>query len=104
MAFVDSTEETGVTRSKIAEPSLYNTFTTSNLNVCFLFLLEVFKVSTPLPQNGDLEYKPDTNVFSEISYSIASTQTPPEFNLPEDDLQPGMLTSVMYLKLTSASI
>ncbi|KAM3858861.1 caprin-2 [Diretmus argenteus] len=49
----------------------------------------VFKVNTPLPQNGDLNYKPDGKVFSEVRYNTASTQTPPEFAPPEDEAQPG---------------
>ncbi|XP_078138382.1 caprin-2 [Centroberyx gerrardi] len=48
----------------------------------------VFKVNAPLPQNGDLNYKPDATVFSETRYSTASTQTPPEFAPPEDEAQP----------------
>ncbi|XP_029902219.1 caprin-2 isoform X2 [Myripristis murdjan] len=48
----------------------------------------VFKVNTSLPQNGDLNYKSDTTVFSETRYSTASTQTPPEFAPSEDEAQP----------------
>ncbi|XP_035501997.1 caprin-2 isoform X3 [Scophthalmus maximus] len=45
----------------------------------------VFKVNTALPQNGELNYKPESAVFSEPMYSTASTQTPPEFAPPEDE-------------------
>lgn len=53
-----------------------------------------------LPISKSLEMKSDESGFSESmhlsyatpktpSYSTASTQTPPELNLPEDDLQIG---------------
>ncbi|XP_034434812.1 caprin-2 isoform X2 [Hippoglossus hippoglossus] len=48
----------------------------------------VFKVNTSSPQNGELNYKPESVVFSECSYSTASTQTPPEFAPSEDEPQP----------------
>ncbi|XP_074481884.1 caprin-2 isoform X2 [Sebastes fasciatus] len=47
----------------------------------------VFKAS--LPQNGELNYQPDFEVFDEPGFSSASTQTPPEFAPSEDELQPG---------------
>ncbi|CAJ1055754.1 caprin-2 isoform X3 [Xyrichtys novacula] len=46
----------------------------------FQNLPSVFKVSTSLPQNGDLDYKPDPAGFAEPRYTTASTQTPPEFD------------------------
>ncbi|XP_053271409.1 caprin-2 [Pleuronectes platessa] len=48
----------------------------------------VFKVNTSSPHNGELNYKPESEVFSECSYSTASTQTPPEFAPSEDEPQP----------------
>lgn len=53
-----------------------------------LFTPQVFKA---VPQNGGLNYKPSPPVF-EQRYSTASTQTPPEFALPDDESQLGMLT------------
>ncbi|XP_067347134.1 caprin-2 isoform X2 [Channa argus] len=47
----------------------------------------VFKVNTSLAQNGELNYKPDSLVYSETRYSTASTQTPPEFAPSEDEQQ-----------------
>ncbi|XP_034382063.1 caprin-2 isoform X2 [Cyclopterus lumpus] len=47
----------------------------------------VFKVTASLPQNGELNYKPDSDVFDKPRYSIASTQTPPEFAPSEDEPQ-----------------
>lgn len=60
--------------------------------VSFIILssLQVFDVNASLPHNGDLNYKPASPVFSEPSFSTASTQTPPEFAPSEDELQPGM--------------
>ncbi|XP_040886222.1 caprin-2 isoform X2 [Toxotes jaculatrix] len=54
----------------------------------FQNIQSVFKVNTSLPQNGELNYKPDSAVFSEPRYSTASTQTPPEFAPSEDEPQP----------------
>ncbi|XP_040003510.1 caprin-2 isoform X2 [Xiphias gladius] len=54
----------------------------------FKNIQSVFKVNTSLPQNGELNYKPDPAVFSEPRYSTASTQTPPEFAPSEDEPQP----------------
>ncbi|XP_018552711.1 caprin-2 isoform X2 [Lates calcarifer] len=54
----------------------------------FQNIQSVFKVNTSLPQNGELNYKPDSTVFSEPRYSTASTQTPPEFAPSEDEPQP----------------
>ncbi|KAG7235835.1 hypothetical protein INR49_002135 [Caranx melampygus] len=54
----------------------------------FQNIQSVFKVNTSLPQNGDLNYKPESPVFSEPRYSTASTQTPPEFAPSEDEPQP----------------
>ncbi|KAM9334840.1 caprin-2 [Symphorus nematophorus] len=51
----------------------------------FQNIQSVFKVNSSLPQNGDLNYKPD---FPEPRYSTASTQTPPEFAPSEDEPQP----------------
>ncbi|XP_027127854.1 caprin-2 isoform X3 [Larimichthys crocea] len=53
----------------------------------FQNIQSVFKVNTSLPQNGELNYKPDSAVFSEPRYSTASTQTPPEFAPSEDESQ-----------------
>ncbi|KAM6896088.1 LOW QUALITY PROTEIN: caprin-2 [Lycodopsis pacificus] len=47
----------------------------------------VFKATASLPQNGDLNYKPDCAVFDKARYSTAGTQTPPEFAPPEDEPQ-----------------
>ncbi|XP_027127855.1 caprin-2 isoform X4 [Larimichthys crocea] len=55
----------------------------------FQNIQSVFKVNTSLPQNGELNYKPDSAVFSEPRYSTASTQTPPEFAPSEDESQSG---------------
>lgn len=54
-------------------------------------------MNTSLPQNGELNYKPDSTVFSEPRYSTASTQTPPEFAPSEDEPQPGMLNKFVFL-------
>ncbi|XP_071358258.1 caprin-2 isoform X2 [Trachinotus anak] len=54
----------------------------------FQNIQSVFKVNASLPQNGELNYKPDSPVFSEPRYSTASTQTPPEFAPSEDEPQP----------------
>ncbi|XP_029351589.1 caprin-2 [Echeneis naucrates] len=54
----------------------------------FQNIQSVFKVNTSISQNGDLNYKPDSPVFSEPRYSTASTQTPPEFAPSEDEPQP----------------
>nr|XP_046235413.1 caprin-2 isoform X2 [Scatophagus argus] len=53
----------------------------------FQNIQSVFKVNASLPQNGELNYKPDSAVFSEPRYSTASTQTPPEFAPSEDEPQ-----------------
>ncbi|KAK9525376.1 hypothetical protein VZT92_016090 [Zoarces viviparus] len=47
----------------------------------------VFKATASLPQNGDLNYKPDSAAFDTARYSTAGTQTPPEFAPPEDEPQ-----------------
>ncbi|XP_041820114.1 caprin-2 [Chelmon rostratus] len=54
----------------------------------FQNIQSVFKVKASLPQNGELDYKPDSAVFPEPRYSTASTQTPPEFAPSEDEPQP----------------
>ncbi|KAM7366802.1 hypothetical protein PAMP_014746 [Pampus punctatissimus] len=54
----------------------------------FQSIQSVFKVNSSLPQNGDVNYKPDSAVFAEPRYSTASTQTPPEFAPSEDEQQP----------------
>ncbi|KAM7377830.1 hypothetical protein PAMA_012973 [Pampus argenteus] len=54
----------------------------------FQSIQSVFKVTSSLPQNGDVNYKPDSAVFAEPRYSTASTQTPPEFAPSEDEQQP----------------
>ncbi|XP_035535947.1 caprin-2 isoform X1 [Morone saxatilis] len=54
----------------------------------FQNIQSVFKANTSLPQNGELNYKPDSAVFPEPRYSTASTQTPPEFAPSEDEAQP----------------
>ncbi|XP_070785194.1 caprin-2 [Enoplosus armatus] len=54
----------------------------------FQSIQSIFKVNTSLPQNGELNYKPDSAVFAEPRYSTASTQTPPEFAPSEDEPQP----------------
>lgn len=54
-------------------------------------------MNTSLPQNGELNYKPDSAVFSEPRYSTASTQTPPEFAPSEDESQSGMFKSFVFL-------
>ncbi|XP_029317359.1 caprin-2 isoform X2 [Cottoperca gobio] len=54
----------------------------------FQNIQSVFKVNTFLPQNGELNYKPDSAVYDDPRYSTASTQTPPEFAPPEDEPQP----------------
>ncbi|XP_078099187.1 caprin-2 isoform X2 [Sander vitreus] len=46
-----------------------------------------FKANASLPQNGELNYKPDSAVFNEPRYSTASTQTPPEMAPSEEELQ-----------------
>ncbi|KAM9327711.1 caprin-2 [Pholidichthys leucotaenia] len=43
----------------------------------------VFKISPSLPQRGELNYEPD----SEPRFSTASTQTPPDFAVSDDELQ-----------------
>ena len=48
-------------------------------------------MNAPLPPNGDVDYNCKTGMFAEASglqYITASTQTPPEFALPEDELLP----------------
>ncbi|KAF3859083.1 hypothetical protein F7725_021482 [Dissostichus mawsoni] len=55
----------------------------------FQNIQQVFKVNATFSQNGELKYKPDSSVFAEPRYSTASTQTPPEFCPPEDELEPG---------------
>ncbi|XP_047430688.1 caprin-2 isoform X3 [Mugil cephalus] len=47
----------------------------------------VFKANASLTQNAEVNYKPDSTVFSEPRYSTASTQTPPEFAPSEDEQQ-----------------
>ncbi|XP_046873668.1 caprin-2 isoform X1 [Hypomesus transpacificus] len=57
----------------------------------FYNMHSVFKVNAPLPPNGDVDYNCKNGVFAEASglqYITASTQTPPEFALPEDELLP----------------
>ncbi|XP_045928200.1 caprin-2 isoform X2 [Micropterus dolomieu] len=54
----------------------------------FQNIQSIFKVNGSLPQNGELNYKPDSSVFAEPRYSTASTQTPPEFAPSDDELQP----------------
>ncbi|KAK2858670.1 hypothetical protein Q5P01_003290 [Channa striata] len=51
----------------------------------FQNIQSAFKVNTTLPQNGELNYKSDSPVYSEPRYSTASTQTPPEFAPSEDE-------------------
>ncbi|XP_031590658.1 caprin-2 isoform X1 [Oreochromis aureus] len=53
----------------------------------FQSIQSVFKVSTSLTQTGEVNYKPDS-VFTEPRYTTASTQTPPEFALSEEEAQP----------------
>ncbi|KAK5895565.1 hypothetical protein CgunFtcFv8_009248 [Champsocephalus gunnari] len=55
----------------------------------FQNIQQVFKVNATFSQNGEFKYKPDSSVFAEPRYSIASTQTPAEFFPPEDEIQPG---------------
>lgn len=55
-------------------------------------------MSTSLTQTGEVTYKPDS-VFTEPRYTTASTQTPPEFALSEEEAQPGML-SFAFLALS----
>ncbi|XP_044041842.1 caprin-2 isoform X2 [Siniperca chuatsi] len=54
----------------------------------FQNIQSIFKVNASLPQNGELNYKQDSAVFTEPRYSTASTQTPPEFAPSEDEPQP----------------
>ncbi|XP_059182181.1 caprin-2 isoform X2 [Centropristis striata] len=54
----------------------------------FQNIQSVFKMKAPLPQKGEIKYKPDSEVFIEPRYSTASTQTPPEFAPSEDEPQP----------------
>ncbi|XP_028254107.1 caprin-2 isoform X2 [Parambassis ranga] len=54
----------------------------------FQSIQSVFKVNTSLPQNGELNYKQDSAGFSGPRYCSASTQTPPEFALSEEEPQP----------------
>lgn len=58
--------------------------------VSISFSFWVLNVNSSLSQNGEVNYKKDTAVFSAPKYSTASTQTPPEFALSEEDPQPGM--------------
>eukprot|EP00064_Thunnus_orientalis_P019812 superscaffoldBa00005133_g19942 len=53
----------------------------------FQSIQSVFKVNASSPQNGEMNYKPDSAVFAEPRYSTASTQTPPEFAPTEDEPQ-----------------
>nr|XP_019955476.1 PREDICTED: caprin-2 isoform X2 [Paralichthys olivaceus] len=48
----------------------------------------VFNMTTSSPQNGELNYKPESVDLFECRYSTASTQTPPEFAPSEDEPQP----------------
>ncbi|KAM3587754.1 uncharacterized protein V6R79_013344 [Siganus canaliculatus] len=54
----------------------------------FQNIQSVFKVTATLPQNGELNFKPDSTAYPEPRYSTASTQTPPEFAPSEDEPQP----------------
>ncbi|XP_026217172.1 caprin-2 isoform X2 [Anabas testudineus] len=78
--------------SCISTPPQGQTFSTpptrrSLTSAQFQNIQSVFKVSSSLPQNGEVNYKPESPVFSEPRYSTASTQTPPEF-APSEDEQP----------------
>ncbi|XP_062300179.1 caprin-2 [Scomber scombrus] len=53
----------------------------------FQSIQSVFKVNSTSPQNGDINFKPDSAVFAETRYSTASTQTPPEFAPSDDETQ-----------------
>ncbi|XP_043963520.1 caprin-2 isoform X2 [Gambusia affinis] len=61
-------------------PPMRRALTTSQFN-------SVFKVVTSSPQNGEMHYKSHTAVCSRPKYNTASTQTPPEFAPPDDELQ-----------------
>ncbi|KAM4523584.1 caprin-2 isoform 2-T2 [Fundulus diaphanus] len=63
-----------------ATPPMRRALTTSQ----FQNIHSVFKVATSLPQNGELQFKSHS---SGLKYSTASTQTPPEFAPPDDELQ-----------------
>ncbi|XP_068573222.1 caprin-2 [Cebidichthys violaceus] len=54
-------------------------------SVHFQNIQPVFKANASLPQNGELNYKPDSAIFDKARYSTASTQTPPEFAPSEDE-------------------
>ncbi|KAM6984716.1 caprin-2 [Aplochiton taeniatus] len=55
-------------------------------HAAFQDLHSVSKATVPLPQNRDLDYKPALGNFSAPRRVSASTQTPPEFALLQDDL------------------
>ncbi|XP_034529114.1 caprin-2 isoform X2 [Notolabrus celidotus] len=74
-------------------PPLEQTFSTPPTRLIlasapFQNMPSVFKVSSSLPLNGELDYKPDPAAFVKPRFTTASTQTPPEFAPSEDEQQP----------------
>ncbi|XP_015256107.1 PREDICTED: caprin-2-like [Cyprinodon variegatus] len=66
-------------------PPMRRALTTSQ----FQNIHSVFKMAASLPHNGELHYKSHGAVCSGPKYSTASTQTPPEFAPPDDELLMG---------------
>lgn len=56
-------------------------------------------MTASLPQNGALNYKPDSGIFDTPRYNFASTQTPPEFAPSEDEPQLSMLINLIVPKM-----